>query len=132
VSHLVMPDAIVDVGEDGARFGFDHRNLRSLAGKCLDPRRGSSAVRYGEKLDLTACLTPEKVRSLVLREFCQRRKNAFGCVPPVVTGVIGRRLTAPDACNHSPMALIQHAGSGLLHRHSQMAPPSPSRCDADK
>jgi hypothetical protein len=35
-----MPDAIVEVGEEGARFRFDHGNLGSLAGKCLDRVEG--------------------------------------------------------------------------------------------
>jgi hypothetical protein len=49
------------------------------------------------------------------------RANSMPCSMTMSSswGVIGRRLTAPDACNHSLMALIQHAAFGLLHRHSQ-------------
>jgi hypothetical protein len=57
-----VPDAIVEVAEDDARFRFDRRDLGSLAGKCLDRVEGHPA-RYGENLDLTTGLTPEKVRS---------------------------------------------------------------------
>ena len=57
-----MPHEAIEIREDRARFRLNHRNLRILAGECLD---GVDAVpqRHREKFDLTLCFPCEQIGS---------------------------------------------------------------------